>query len=179
MEHKEQKQGGGNGFILGVLLGAAIVLLFTTKKGRAILRDVSDKVINKLSHLDDLANKADDKIDLIKEEFAAAFEEEEEEYIKTEPLPKAVKEEILEEEAEAKEAPVEEKKVIKEEPKVVKPEPKPEPKPDPTPESEVKKEEPEEDVEELDEKSEEEEPQVKAPTKVIQGRRWFRGLRKK
>lgn len=169
MEHKEQKQGGGNGFILGVLLGAAIVLLFTTKKGRAILRDVSDKVINKLSHLDDLANKADDKIDLIKEEFAAAFEEEEEEYVKTEPLPKAVKEEILEKEAEAKEAPVEEKKAIKEEPNVLKPEPKPEPEP--------KKEEPEEE-EELEE-SKDEEPQVKAPTKVIQGRRWFRGLRKK
>lgn len=152
MEQQQSKQnGGGNGFLFGLIVGVAIALLFTTKKGRAILRDLSEKVIDKLSKLEQVAKQSQEEVDLL-EDFA-----EEEDYVKTEPQP-TVKEEKKEVASEEPEKPV-----VKES------------KPESAPSPEVSKKE-----KEADEKQEsEEEPQVKAPTKVIQGRRWFRGLKRR
>lgn len=74
MENKTNSSGGlGGGFMLGLLIGVLVTLLLTTKKGREILRDVMDKIIHKLS-------KIDESFDKIKEEFRA---EENSDYIKT------------------------------------------------------------------------------------------------
>lgn len=59
--------------MLGLLIGVLITLLITTKKGREILRDLMDKIIHKLSNLDESLEK-------IKEDFTS---EENNDYIKT------------------------------------------------------------------------------------------------
>lgn len=161
MEQQQPKQqNGGNGFILGVIVGVMIALLFTTKKGRAILRDITEKGIDKLSSLEDLAKRANNgKFD----EF-----EDEDDYVKPEPVTTPQPAKAPESVAKVEEKKEEPKPVAKPAPIEPKPEPKPAPKPGPEPKVEAKEEE-----------SEQEEPQEKAPTKVIQGRRWFRGLRKK
>lgn len=75
MENKTNNSGGlGGGFMLGLLIGVLVTLLLTTKKGREILRDVMDKIIHKLS-------KIDESFDKIKEELR---DEENSDYIKTE-----------------------------------------------------------------------------------------------
>jgi gas vesicle protein len=172
--NKSQKS-GGNGFILGVIVGVMIALLFTTKKGRAILRDITEKGIDKLSSLEELTKKAENG------EYDDGFEEEDD-YVKSEPTivpqtPEATKSapqskpvEVVAPKEEKKEAPA-----------------KPAAKPTPAKAVDVVKEDLEPELEKEEEKADpepeveerEEEPKVKAPTKVIQGRRWFRGLRKR
>lgn len=44
------ERGSGNGFLLGVLVGVVLTLLFTTDKGRKILKELSE---NGLEALDD------------------------------------------------------------------------------------------------------------------------------
>lgn len=39
----------GNGFLMGVIVGAVGTLLFTTKKGREIVREITDKGLEKFS----------------------------------------------------------------------------------------------------------------------------------
>ena len=169
MEQPNNKQqSNGNGFILGLVVGVMIALLFTTKKGRAILRDVTEKGIDKLSKLENLKQQVEDS------ELFDEFEEDE--YVKAEPASKlnpqpASEAQPIVKEPESKEA-VHEKPVAKPTPaKAAAPAPKPEPK--------VLEPEPETEIEEIPEEVVPEEPQEKAPSKVIQGRRWFRGLRKK
>lgn len=156
MDQQQNKgqNSGGNGFILGVIVGVLIALLFTTKKGRAILRDVTDKGIDKLSTLEELRKRAGNSDQ--DEEIS-----EEDDYVEPEPVPVVVvKEEVVEEIEEA--APIVEPKVEKKEAPAKPVAPK-----------EPVVPEPEEEVVVT------EEPQEKAQAKVIQGRRWFRGLKKK
>lgn len=47
-----QQQSHGNGFVLGVIVGVLIALLFTTKRGREILKEITDKGIKKWSELE-------------------------------------------------------------------------------------------------------------------------------
>ncbi|MBA3723521.1 MAG: YtxH domain-containing protein [Candidatus Levybacteria bacterium] len=159
MEQPNNKQqSNGNGFILGLVVGIMIALLFTTKKGRAILRDVTEKGIDQLSKLENLKQQVED---------SELFDElEEDEYVKAEPA-------------------LEVQPIVKEpEPKETAPE-KPVAKPTPVkaaapaPKAEPKVVEPEPEIEEVPEEVASEEPQEKAQSKVIQGRRWFKGLRKK
>ncbi len=44
----------GNGFVLGVVVGVVIALLFSTKKGREILRTLTEEGLSKVSNLEDL-----------------------------------------------------------------------------------------------------------------------------
>lgn len=98
MENKSNNSGGlGSGFMLGLLIGVLITILITTKKGREILRDIMDKIIHKLS-------KIDESIDKIKEELQ---KEEESDFIKS--SPQDIKDEvraILAEAVEDSEKPV-------------------------------------------------------------------------
>lgn len=47
----------GNGFLFGILIGVLITLLFTTKKGRRILKQVTDEGMDKITNLEDLFEK--------------------------------------------------------------------------------------------------------------------------
>lgn len=57
MEHHHDKKGSGggiNGFLLGVIVGVVVTLLFTTKKGRHIIKTLTDEGMNKFSELEEL-----------------------------------------------------------------------------------------------------------------------------
>ena len=53
----QRSSNSGSGFLLGVLVGVAITLLFTTKKGRKILKALTDEGWDKISNLEDLFEK--------------------------------------------------------------------------------------------------------------------------
>jgi len=116
MEQQQPKQhsGHGNGFLFGVIVGVVITLLFSTKKGREILRDVSEKGIEKLSDLEKLTKEYEGK-DFLEDELL-----EEDDYVKPEPKPTPEPAKA----ASAKETP---KAAVKETPKLAtKPSPQPE-----------------------------------------------------
>jgi gas vesicle protein len=77
----QHHQGGLNGFIFGVLIGVAITLLFTTKKGRRLLKALTDEGLDKVSKWEDLLDKKiEQKIesindDLEEREFVEVVEE--------------------------------------------------------------------------------------------------------
>lgn len=50
-------QSGGSGFLLGILIGVLITLLITTKKGRRILKTLTDEGMEKFSDLEELFEK--------------------------------------------------------------------------------------------------------------------------
>lgn len=167
MEQRENKQhGGGNGFIFGVIVGVLVALLFTTKKGREILRDVSEKIITKLSSMEEYAKQADDISELFDE-----IDTDEKDYVKSDPQAAA---EVQKEEPKVVVKEVSKKPAVAE---VKKEAPKPVAKPAPAAKVEELEEDTEESVAERIEALGESEE--KAPEKVITGRRWFRGLKKK
>ena len=47
-----------SGFLIGVLVGAAVVFLLATKKGRKLLKAISEEGIDNISNLLDEANKS-------------------------------------------------------------------------------------------------------------------------
>lgn len=55
MDHKNNHAGGG--FLFGLLVGIALTLLFTTKKGRKILKTLTDEGLDRMSSLEDLFEK--------------------------------------------------------------------------------------------------------------------------
>lgn len=62
----KQHHGSGNnngGFLLGILVGVALTLLLVTKKGRKILRMLTDEGIDKLSEWETVINDVKDAID--------------------------------------------------------------------------------------------------------------------
>jgi hypothetical protein len=50
----------GNGFLLGVIVGALLILLLTTKRGRAVLKDMMERGAEKFSQLEDLLRASED-----------------------------------------------------------------------------------------------------------------------
>lgn len=48
-----------NGFLMGVIVGGIATLLFTTKKGREIVKDLADKGFDKLSEFEKSINQSD------------------------------------------------------------------------------------------------------------------------
>ncbi len=82
MENKQNTNGTGGGFLLGLLVGILLALLFTTRKGREILRELIDKATEKLSDIDSSLEKMK----------ASHDDEEESDYVK--PDQEVLKEEI-------------------------------------------------------------------------------------
>ena len=52
---------GNNGFLLGVIAGASIALLFTTTKGRKILQMLTDEGLEKLNEWEDIMKEIEDE----------------------------------------------------------------------------------------------------------------------
>ena len=63
--------GGMNGFFLGLLMGAGLTLLFTTKKGKRIVKTLTEEGLEDLSKLQDI-------IDTLKDEEVTPFDVKEE-----------------------------------------------------------------------------------------------------
>lgn len=63
MENNNNKSGNNffSGFLLGALVGAAIVLLLVTKKGKKILKAISEEGEGKISNI---LNKIENSVDL-------------------------------------------------------------------------------------------------------------------
>ncbi len=79
-EKNHNHNGSGNGFLLGVIVGVLITLLFTTKRGRAIFKDVMERGVQKFADLEQLMKETG-------EEFEDEFEEEAgDDYIPSEPV---------------------------------------------------------------------------------------------
>ena len=169
MEHKNQQQGGqGNGFLLGVIVGVLLTLLFTTKRGRAILKDVMEHGFEKFSNLEKLMQEIQEK------EVPEEDDEDESgsDYVESQPVPAAVTVEPVKAEPKVKKAepvvpavPHKEIKTVETEaisPHVVQS----------VPVVEEKKEAPKP-------KEVKEEIKEESPPKSIHGKRWFRGLRKR
>jgi len=54
MENRSNNHNGtGNGFFLGLFVGVCATLLFSTKKGREIVREMTDKGLQKFSDIED------------------------------------------------------------------------------------------------------------------------------
>jgi len=67
MEHKQHNHNGyGQGFIVGVLVGVVITLLFTTKKGRELFKEWTEKGLDKFSELE---KKLQETTESIEEDF--------------------------------------------------------------------------------------------------------------
>ena len=70
MDNKEKHHSSHNGFLFGVLLGVAITLLFTTKKGRRILKSLTDEGLEKVNQWEDLVSrKIDEKMESINDDL--------------------------------------------------------------------------------------------------------------
>jgi gas vesicle protein len=68
MENKNKNHDSGNGFLLGVVVGSIATLLFTTKKGRQILKELTDRGIESISELEKKLKNAEEPLQVIEEE---------------------------------------------------------------------------------------------------------------
>ena len=75
-----EKQHGGGGFIAGLLIGAAVGALVSTKKGRQILKDLSDyglEYVGNVINLDDIETILDEDTEEMSNGEVAGMNEEE------------------------------------------------------------------------------------------------------
>lgn len=153
MDHQEKHHhSSGNGFMLGVIVGVLLTLLFTTKRGREILKEMTDKGIEKWSELEKLSKElqeeelSSEEVEVDPQDYVKPEEKKEIKYIASQPAVEKKEEKVVEVKAEEKP-----------EPKAEKPVEKPAEKPKEEPVHEEKK----------------------SAEKTLTGRRWFRGLRKR
>jgi hypothetical protein len=155
MEHNNhnQQQNAGNGFLLGVIVGVLLTLLFTTKRGRAIFKEVLERGVEKFANLEELMRETE--YEATEEDL---LEEEGDDFIPAKPveIPKPAKKEPEKKSiAEAPERQQVKESIIKE-----------------NKESTIHEKKEEKNTAVSSGQSEE---KPKSP----RGKRWFRGLRKK
>ena len=159
--NNNHNQNIGSGFILGVIVGVILTLLLTTKKGRAILKELMEKGVEKFADLEQIMQETQD-------DFEDLEDEEGNDFVASEPV------EVQEKPQVKKEAPkeyvVESSAIeIKKETVTAKPAEEEPQKEEKVHEEKTPKKEP----------PEEEQPEEELKPKTVRGRRWFRGLRKK
>jgi gas vesicle protein len=73
MNNDSNKQGGNffSGFIIGALVGAAIVFFLGTKKGKKLLKAISEEGMDSLNNLVEKADKAVDLEEIYEDEDVA------------------------------------------------------------------------------------------------------------
>lgn len=84
----------GNGFLLGVIVGVIITLLFTTKRGREIVKDLTAKGLDKFGELQKVLDEKKDEFKEVLEQDEML--EEESEYLEpaaSDAVGKAIEEE--------------------------------------------------------------------------------------
>jgi gas vesicle protein len=75
------KSSNGNGFLLGVIVGVIVALLFTTKKGREIVKELTEKGLDRFSDLQGVMNEAASDVKEAASGTVAAASELEEELV--------------------------------------------------------------------------------------------------
>lgn len=69
MEQKQQNYSGfGNGFVIGLLIGVIATLFVTTKKGREIFRELTDRGLNKVEDLEKKLQKTEEEYEGVDDE---------------------------------------------------------------------------------------------------------------
>ena len=64
MEQKNHNHNGfGNGFVLGLLIGVIVTLLVTTKKGRELFKEFTEKGLDKFSDLEKKLQDSQDEFE--------------------------------------------------------------------------------------------------------------------
>lgn len=61
MNNNGSRGGFFNGFVLGFILGAAVVFLLATKKGKKLLKIITEEGLDKVSDLEELLEEKDEK----------------------------------------------------------------------------------------------------------------------
>lgn len=81
MEEKQQHHhnGLGSGFALGVVVGVIVTLLFTTKKGREVVKELTERGLDKFSDLEKRLQETEEDLE------AAEYLEDEDDYVKPTP----------------------------------------------------------------------------------------------
>lgn len=64
MEKQQHNHNGlGNGFMLGLLVGVVVTLLFTTKKGREVLKTLTERGADEISELKSRLNEVREQVE--------------------------------------------------------------------------------------------------------------------
>ena len=87
--NSEHTNHSSNGFLLGMAMGGALVALFTTQKGREILRELSEKGLSTLENLEERAKEVK-----IEDPLEEVFEEEMDDTAAPLPAPPQIEHEI-------------------------------------------------------------------------------------
>jgi gas vesicle protein len=126
-QHNQQQNSLGGGFLLGLVLGVLITLLFSTKRGRELLKEWTEKGINKLSDLETMIKEQTEKEN-------KQPEAPENDYIQKDQKQKEQERKLIAQEAEI----IDEKPKTVSQPQIIKKEePKPAPTPKPAPKPEI------------------------------------------
>lgn len=90
MDNKNNYQnnsGFGNGFVLGLLIGVVVTLLITTKRGRELFKELTEKGMDKFSDFEDKLKETTADVKREAEEYGDMEEEEGNDYMPEEPRP--------------------------------------------------------------------------------------------
>ncbi len=100
MEQKNQHNGGfGNGFVLGLLIGVVGTLLVTTKRGRELVKEFTEKGMDKFSDFETKIKETTENVVRAEEDFEEV--DDESEYVEPQKRPAPVR--LSEERSERKE----------------------------------------------------------------------------
>jgi len=111
-EREHHGSGVAHTLIFGILLGVLITLLFTTKKGRRLLKAITDESVDRLSHWEDMLKSIEREAVQDTDEQEPIIGEEVDQEVQAIEAPKPEKIEIDEMDEDTSAGSVQEKPVI-------------------------------------------------------------------